>query len=138
MKIRELFEESSLFRKVCLCVGLLLAAVPLFLLYYFLVNKTVAGLADIGFGIFAVYFGVGTFIILSNFGAFDLIGYASANLVRNIGKKDPVRKYNDVIEYRDSKAERRRKNKFLFIPWYIASLIYLIIAIICTVIFNNL
>ena len=138
MKIKDLFLTSKAFRWGCLCGGLILFGLLPTLLYYFLYSSTFTALSDVTLAVFIVYFTIGSFIILVNFGTFDIISYGMSNIFANFGKKDVQRKYADVIDYRDKKADKRKANKFLFIPWYIASFVYLIVCIITFILYKNI
>ena len=58
----------------------------------------------------ALVFLIGMLQFAAHFGAFDTFGYAFASLKSK-------REYKDLVEYQQIKAEKRRKEKFSFIPF---------------------
>lgn len=118
-------------------IVLALFGVAFTLLIYFLNTKTIIDGCNGSFGAFAILFFIGSYQIILNQGTFDALGYTFANLISSWGK-GAKRKYKDLIDYKDRKASRRKSNKFNFLVYYLASLIFLIVTIILFIIYKSL
>lgn len=132
-KLRELnksFRENFDFKVQGLTfLVLVLLGVGFTLLIYFINDMSIIDGCNGSFGSFVILFFIGSYQIILNQGTFDALGYSTMNLFYSWKKGSP-RKYKDLIDYRDSKAYKREVTKFNFITYYVASLIFLITAII--------
>ncbi len=106
--------------------------VVLFLLFYYfsntdLENKTRVCNASFISGF--IVFGLGGFQIIGNQGTFDLVGYGFSNLI-SVMKKTGEKKYKDPVEYRDARIEKRKRDKFNFLPIFAVAVVFFVIALI--------
>ena len=120
--------------------GLVLLVLALFgvgftLFIYFIKQRSIIDGCNGSFGAFAIFFFIGSYQIILNQGTFDALGYSVTNMISSWGK-GAKRKYKDLIDYKDRKAQSRKTNKFNFITYYIASFIFLITAIILFIIYK--
>lgn len=120
--------------------GLVLLVLALFgvgftLFIYFIKQRSIIDGCNGSFGAFAIFFFIGSYQIILNQGTFDALGYSVTNMIFSWGK-GAKRKYKDLIDYKDRKAQSRKTNKFNFIAYYIASFIFLITAIILFIIYK--
>ncbi|MDY4857127.1 MAG: DUF3899 domain-containing protein [Candidatus Onthovivens sp.] len=120
--------------------GLVLLVLALFgvgftLFIYFIKQRSIIDGCNGSFGAFAIFFFIGSYQIILNQGTFDALGYSVTNMISSWGK-GAKRKYKDLIDYKDRKAQSRKTNKFNFIAYYIASFIFLITAIILFIIYK--
>lgn len=121
--------------------GLVLLVLALFgvgftLFIYFIKQRSIIDGCNGSFGAFAIFFFIGSYQIILNQGTFDALGYSVTNMISSWGK-GAKRKYKDLIDYKDRKAQSRKTNKFNFIAYYIASFIFLITAIILFIIYKS-
>ena len=105
------------------------------LFIYFIKQRSIIDGCNGSFGVFAIFFFIGSYQIILNQGTFDALGYSVTNMISSWGK-GAKRKYKDLIDYKDRKAQSRKTNKFNFIAYYIASFIFLITAIILFIIYK--
>ena len=69
------------------------------------------------------------FSILNLFGTFDLAEYGTISIVQSF-KKDDIIQYKDLIDYKEKKSIKREKNRFIFLPYLIFGIIWIIISIV--------
>ena len=84
---------------------------------------------------FIILFSIGSLELIFNFGTFDAFNYSIVNkfyLFQKNGKK----KYKDLIEYKEIKDFKRKKERLKFLPYYLASLIFLIAIIVVFIIYK--
>lgn len=62
--------------------------------------------------------GIGGIAFCSNSGAFDMFGYSGYYIVQTFRPKED-RKYADIKDYIDQKAEKRKVKNFTFIPYLV-------------------
>ena len=102
-----------------------LAIAIIFSLVYLIINGfnykifyldafTVAGSIDILVGLLA---------LVTYFGAFDTFGYAFSTF-----KKD--RRYKDLVEYTDAKKVKRANSQFIFVPYVVVGVIFVLVGLI--------
>ncbi len=110
---------------------LVLSLALLFLLVYvpFYDRGLLVAYCDSSFIVGFALLCIGSFQIIGNQGTFDVINYGFANMFFVL-KKPYEKRYEDLASYKELKKDRRKKDRFLFIPYYIYAGIYLIIAII--------
>lgn len=73
--------------------------------------------------------GIAFFSILNLFGAFDLAEYGTISIVQSF-RKDDIIEYKDLIDYKEKKSVKRKKNHFVFLPYLIFGIIWLVISIV--------
>jgi hypothetical protein len=126
--------DNKIFFNFLLSLLYIIIGGAVFLLIFLLKGVTLISACDAALGAFGVLFGVGSFQIIGNFGTFDALGYNVANL-RATWKKGGQKKYKDLYEYTQVRVEKRKTNRFNFVPFYVAAAVYLITSIICIIIF---
>lgn len=132
MRLREiLFKLLKIF--IYIIIG-----TTIFLLILFLYNggPNLVSACDGAFVSFAIMILLSLFTFLFTRGSFDLIGYAFSTLP-SMFNKELDRKYKDLVEYKEMRDMRRiyKKNNFL-LP-LIASVPFLILAIVLLIIYLN-
>lgn len=90
------------------------------------------GYYDAFFILGAVHLGLGCLSLANYYGAFNgisFIGHYIANNISNLFRKEYQRgaRYADYVEYKD---EKRKNDKFNFIPYFFYGIIFIIIALI--------
>lgn len=104
-------------------------------LYIFKGMNLVDGL-DACFATFWIFFGVGSWSIIVNYGTFDALCYSFANMV-STWHKDGQKKYKDLIDYKEIKQPKRKQKRFKFVDYYIVSAVFLITSIVLLIIYEN-
>lgn len=74
---------------------------------------------------------LGLFSFITNLGFFDFISYNGSRL-RSLMQKYEGVNYHGVYEYTEAKKEKRKKNRFVCIPYLIVGIVLIIAAIIYT------
>ena len=135
MNLKEYFQSRKFYIDIVLCICLVAFGTGVVLLVYFLNGKSVVSACDGSFASFAILFSVGSWQIIVNCGTFDSLCYSFANLLSTWQKGSP-RKYKDLIDYKDRRIEKRKKNKYGFIIWYIVSIFFLIASLVLLTIYK--
>ena len=71
-------------------------------------------------------------------GTFDILGYAGYALFLSFKPQPTERKYRTAGDYKIGMRERRKERKAHFVPWLINAGVYLLVAIVLTVVWNVL
>lgn len=135
MKLKTYFEIHPYIFRITKTICISILGLALLLIVYFCKTRALVDACDGSFLAFGCLFGWGSLKIIINNGAFDSIAYSFANMFSTWQKNAPI-KYKDLIEYKEIRAQKRKKKKFEFIEWYVSSGIYLISAIICLICYN--
>lgn len=107
-----------------------------FLLLVFLKSNKLYDCLNYSFVIGIVLFLLSLFIIIVNFGMFDLIAVGFANLFSVI-KKGGTKKYDGLYGYQEAKSDARKGNRFLFLPVLLTGSAFIILSIIMRIIWQN-
>lgn len=67
--------------------------------------------------------------VVTYHGGFDTFGYSGHALVYSF-RPEKGKKYNDMYEYVQVKKEKRRGNKYNFVPWLIIGAVYVVSSLI--------
>lgn len=76
----------------------------------------------------ALTIGVGLLSLLGYLGAFDTFGYSFSTF------KGKNRKYSDMYEYNNARAEKRSKAEWTFVPYLLVGAVFLACGIVINVI----
>ena len=78
----------------------------------------------------AFLIGVAGLSVVTRYGSFDTFAYAFSTLgykyIPNVN-----RKYEDLYDYKQKKNEKRIENRFSYLPYLVAGIILVLIALIC-------
>lgn len=66
---------------------------------------------------------IGALLTVSYYGAFDLFGY-----VFSPGRSGEHRKYKDYVHYSEQKLEKRAREGWFFVPYYVVGVLVLLIS----------
>ena len=127
MEFADFFKKYVLKFLISTVVG-----VTFFLIYYLVINNTIVGACDALFISGAVIFAVGTLSIITNLGFFDIFAYSALKVYSHItrGKNEALAKMNGRYEYTKLKEQKRRDNRYVFVSYYISSILFLIAAVV--------
>ena len=100
-------------------------------------NFTLSGIADSFFINGALFIGIGILQIVANFGTFDLLTFSTSKLIDSYKDEKKYKEGFDVIDYKNMKSTKRINNKWNFIFYFVIGALYLIGAIICTILIYN-
>lgn len=128
MRIKDLFYNRT-FCTIFRYVLSFLAGLSIFLAYFFTSNRSLIASCNACFIPGAVLVGIAFFSILNLLGFFDFVEYGTVQIVQSF-KKDSIREYKDLVDYKKKKIEKRKKGKLVFLPYLIFGAIWIIAAII--------
>lgn len=74
--------------------------------------------------------------VLSRLGAFDTFGYSFSLMVASFSPK-VEKKYRDLFEYKNIKAEKRSNRKLYFVSYLIVGLGFITAALILSLVYNQ-
>lgn len=77
----------------------------------------------------AISIAMGIMSLVTYFGFFDFASYGFISVFSSL-RKDPVRPYEDLVDYRDKKAKKRKYNNWNFIPYITVGIIFIILFIV--------
>ena len=118
-------------------LALFIVGLGVFSLYLLLKNERyLLTYVDASFLTFAVLFGIGSLILVVNLGVFDWVAYGASSIYASLRNKP--KKYKDLYEYTEVKKDSRKKNKFVFIEFYLPSFVFLVAAIVLRVVYSIL
>lgn len=124
--MRDIFFHSKIRYIISLIMGLILLLVKLIIdngftdLFSYSNGTFIAGLFLIC---------VGGLSVVNYFGFFDIFTLM-------VAKRDKNGHKPTLYEHSQTKKEKRKKNKFVFIPYFVIGLLYLVIASILTIIYS--
>lgn len=78
-------------------------------------------------GAFSVLFGL--LVLVIYLGAFDTFAYGFKRIFNRTNGK-----YNDLVEYENVMKEKRSKNKFIFVPYLVVGVLFILVSIILFII----
>jgi len=133
--IKDFFDEHNIVRHIGIVLAISIFGVGFLLLIYFMNNRTIIDACNGSFGAFAILFGIGSMQIIINYGTFDSLCYSFANMFAT-WQKGGQKKYVDLYVYKEIHAPARKKRKFYFVDWYIASGVLLVVAIILEIVYH--
>lgn len=68
---------------------------------------------------------IGALLMVSYLGAFDLFGY-----VFSPGRGTEHRKYKDYVHYSEQKMEKRSREGYFFVPYYVVGIVLVLLSIL--------
>lgn len=129
-QIKKHWLENLIIFLISLVVG-----VAIFLIYFFLRNRTFISAVD------GMTIG-GLFVLLSGFlawmahlGMFDMVSFGFIQLGHVLFSKDP-RKGGDFADYKNNKAEKRNNSSYSFVAIIVAGLALCIAFVVLRIIYN--
>lgn len=127
-RISEFF--SSLFGRLTIrTIIAIVVALSFFFGIYYGTSRDYKALCD-AFGVGgAVVLGMGIFSWINNLGFFDFASYGFASAFSAL-KKDFVKPYDDLVDYKEKKAYKRKADKWNWVPYVIVGLIFIILFIV--------
>ena len=128
MKLKD-YLLNPLFAKIFRYSLALLLSLSIFLGIFFTSDKSLTSICDACFVPGVVMLAIAFFSILNLFGTFDLAEYGTISIVQSF-KKDDIIQYKDLIDYKEKKSIKREKNRFIFLPYLIFGIIWIIISIV--------
>lgn len=128
MKIKDLLSNKTI-TNILRYLLIILIFLAIFLPIYLSSNKSLTSLCNSFFIPGAVLIGIGFLSLLTYFGFFDFVGYGFTSVYQSL-KKESIREYKDLIDYKEKKTLKRKDNKFIYIPYFIFGLIFLIVSLI--------
>jgi|GEM_PF-3378202 hypothetical protein len=131
-----LFDSHPILKHLIKILIICVFGVAFILVIYFINTRSIVDACNGSFGIFAILFGIGSWTIIVNFGTFDALNYAFANMI-STWHKEGKKKYTDLYTYTELHKAERKTRRFKFVDWYIASAIFLVVAIILEVAYLN-
>lgn len=72
-----------------------------------------------------VTFLIGALLTVSYFGAFDLFGF-----VFSPGNSGEKRKYRDYAQYSQKKAEKRARERYFFVPYFVVGVVVVLLSLV--------
>ena len=106
-----------------------------FLSIYFVYQRSILAIINGFFFLLSIFLAVCVFSILNNFGFFDFASYGFISVIQSL-KKGSVRQYEDLIDYKSRKIDKRKENRFSFIPYLISGIILITISIVIKLIYK--
>lgn len=121
---------SSLFGRLTVrTIIAIVVALSFFFGIYYGTSKDYKALCD-GFGIGgAVVLSMGIFSWINNIGFFDFASYGFISVFSAL-RKDMVRPYDDLVDYKDKKSFKRKADKWNWVPYVIVGIIFIILFIV--------
>lgn len=121
-------------------IGTILVGCAIFLLIFFLNNKTLISALDGAF--YASVFGLilGLFSFITNKGFFDIFAYNGVKLMHLFSPKryEKVEGFNGTYDYTKSHEEKRKSTKFVCLSYFLGALIWLLVAVILYIIYKQI
>ena len=107
----------------------LLVGVAIFLVFFFIKERTLLGALD-GTGIAGVFLlGAGLLCLLARFGAFDTMSYGFKQMFSSMFARE-ANQYNDMVEYKENFNKKRQSSSHYYVPMMLVSLLFFIAFII--------
>lgn len=109
----------------------------IFCLYFFLNSSTIVAACNGTIMAAIILVCLGVLILLSRLGAFDTFAYGFRQLGSSIFGRNPT-KYNDMVEYKQAKYEKRKDktNYYLFIM--LAGAIFGVATVVLEIIYHTM
>ena len=124
--------------KIYIIAGIIALAIGagIFCLYFFLNKSTIIAACNASILAAVSLIGLASLILLTRFGAFDTFAYGFAQLGTAMFGRQP-KKYNDMVEYKQIKAEQRKDKSNYFISFFIAGGLFLIATLVLEILYHN-
>ena len=124
--------------KIYIIAGIIALAIgaAIFCLYFFLNKSTIVAACNATILAGVALIGMAALILLTRLGAFDTFAYGFSQLGTAMFCRQP-KKYNDMVEYKQIKAEERKDKSNYFISFLIVGSLFLIATLVCEIIYHN-
>lgn len=116
---------------ISICISLIV-----FLIVFFIRGNNFTGILDGLFLASVASITMGLFSLITNLGFFDLIAYNGARF-NNFIHQYKGKSFNGVFEYSESKKEKRKENRYVFLSYLVVGIVFLIISIIYLFVFRK-
>ena len=93
-------------------------------------NFTISGASDAFFINYALFIGVVILQIIGNYGTFDLLAYSTSKFIDSYRHEAHYKEGFSLLDYKESKVEKRNGNRWNFIFYEFIGVLYLIGAIV--------
>lgn len=128
-KLMKKFQADFLTNILILVISFVLG-IAFLLLWLFLFESSPSTACDATFIDAAVFLGVGGLMAMYHYGSFDLLGYGFVSIGNIFYRPLKVeKKYDDLIDYREKKAEKRKDHGYYFISFLFLGVLFLVAAI---------
>ena len=99
-----------------------------FFLYIFVLQKPIyMAMSDASFIVTAIYFSVAVLMLVAYFGFFDTFAYGFISVGNIFFRPFKVqKKYEDLIDYKEQKSEKRKSGGHFYLPFFLLSIIGII------------
>ncbi|MFA6675711.1 MAG: DUF3899 domain-containing protein [Bacilli bacterium] len=138
-KLINKFRADLLTNIILLLAGLAVGVAFFFLyIYVFYHSPSFNLMSDATFILAAIFLSVGGLLAVSHIGFFDTIGYGFAKMGNIFFRPLKMeKKYNDLIDYKEQKYEKRKDHGFYYLPFLLLGLLFLIAAIVFYFLYLN-
>ena len=116
---------------ISICISLIV-----FLIVFFIRGNNYTGILDGLFLASVASITMGLFSLITNLGFFDLIAYNGVRF-NNFIHQYKGKSFNGVFEYSESKKEKRKENRYVFLSYLVVGIIFLVISIIYLLVFRK-
>jgi len=118
----------------------LLVGLTAFLLIYFLNGQTLLAAVDGAFYAFLFPLVAGAFSFITNKGFFDIFAYNGLKIGYFFSPKryERVDAFNGTYDYTKSRVEKRKINRFVYLSYLSAAILWLIATIVLYIIYRNI
>lgn len=110
----------------------IIIGLSIFLGIYFGKGRTRITAADGAAVAGVVLLSLAAFSLISSFGFFDFASYGFSSVFHAL-KKNIVRPYDDLIDYKQKMASKQQKGRLNFLPYLTVGLLFLIVGIALSV-----
>ena len=122
-----LFAHIRKFLKTYIITALVSAVigVTIFMLYYFLNDRTLLAAINGTSMAGIILLGVGLLCLVARLGAFDTMSYGFRQMFSSMFAKE-ANKYNDMVEYKQDKNAKRARSSYYYVVMMIVSVFFFI------------
>lgn len=136
MKLIKYILEDPLYSKIVKWVLSALVATSIFLAIYFTSDRSIISACNSTFIPGVIMIGIAFFSFINYFGGFDFAEYGFISGINSLKKGSPI-EYDDLIDYKTKKKISRKNNPFVFLPYAVYGIIYLIAALVLFLIYKS-
>ncbi len=134
-KLKNLLNDK-VFVTILRCIFCLIIGIVAFLSYFFTHERTYGDISTAFFIPACILLFIGFLSCVNHYGGMDFINYGTVTMLSFL-KRNPEKPYEDLIDYKEYKNERREFEGPIFLPYFIFGLVFLVVAIIFYVIFKQ-
>ena len=123
--------KAFLFKKWKYFLFLFIFSIATYFAFFLIMrNFTISGASDAFFINSALFIGVGILQIIGNYGTFDLLAYSTSKFIDSYRHEAHYKEGFSLLDYKESKVEKRNGNRWNFIFYEFIGVLYLIGAIV--------